>query len=346
MNYVMQVTSVLLLMSRIISAQNAQEQTVERTLEHLCNGSICDDLKPTIDTDNAALPGVNDETHPTTDTANSPTHNDLNNSFTLVPPFLIAAAVVMIAYMVINCLYLHCYAKRKMKKIAEMQYPMALVMREDSTTTGSVYTRFFSNEQGETEIMDGQPRIVYQPCDDNELGWQLEPHFISSLRSSTKSSSSGKKSISLKLPKIFGSQGSSETSCGPRSEQQISLEVGNSTRKQSFCLVPLERSHSVPAKKQQEQIPLKGFLSVIMSRTKSCKTAVTKKTSSKANDPQPCGSASDANAEPLIMTGSEERGDVFIQHATAQTAIFNVPTLNVIEVDSASSQHELVTIEK
>ena len=51
----------------------------------------------------------------------------------LVPPFLIGASSVVIVYVIVNCFYIHCYAKKKLQCLVA-QPPQGIVIGELTLT--------------------------------------------------------------------------------------------------------------------------------------------------------------------------------------------------------------------
>ena len=290
-----------------------------------CNATSCDKSPGyELETLEKSAPhGINDKTH-YKDADNNTNHPyDRNGPYWLVPPFLIGASTVIVIYIIAHCLYLHCYATKKMKKLVQRQYPPAIVISDEPTSTGSYKTftpvlRY--NEQG--ELVDGQQFVFYQPFDDDEWERQLELRRCSSahssFRSSIKSSSSRKKSISLQLPKFLGGKRPSVSST-MSADKQTSPDDRGSPKPPRVCLVPVGRSLSVPGTSDKQKTS-QGYLysPVVLARTQSCKSPSTKRPSVHQNT-KINGSASDGDLLPQmplpqIIIGN---GDSVVVHQSA-----------------------------
>ena len=90
--------------------------------------------------------------------------SEASDKYGLVPPFLGAASAVIIIYIVIHCLYLHCYAKKKMKRMAQhnalhSQTPATIVMTDHpSSASMQPITPIVKYEgaYGKTEVLHPQ----------------------------------------------------------------------------------------------------------------------------------------------------------------------------------------------
>ena len=217
---------------------------------------------------NAAPPGVNDKTHEKDeDRDRHPYERD--GKYWLVPPFLIGACSVIVMYIFVHCVYLHCYAKKRLRKLQSRPYPPAIVISDDPTSTNSYqpYTPVVKYEgaYGQTEL---HPFLLCHPFDDNEWERQLEQRRRSSVRSIRK-----KSSFSLQIPKFFGQQRPSVCSAGAVLDQSSSptdqdvpkLDSRRPTRA-SICFLPVGRTLSEPsaANADWSQLPAYMFPSVLM----------------------------------------------------------------------------------
>lgn len=256
-------------------AQDIPQQGHGSSSKAACNSTDCK-LPAENSQSKSAPPGINDKVHDRNLTDKHPYGK--NGPYWLVPPFFIGATTVIVVYIVGHCLYLHCYATKKMKKLAGRQYPPAIIINDDMSSSGSFapYTPMFQyNEDG--EVAEGQQFVFFQPFDDNEWERQLSLRRKSSVRSSFRSSfrkafhreSSRKKRPSLKVP---------GTGNG---EEQAPAEESSKPQRPRVCLLPVARSLSVPVQQdankqqqqQQQQKQQQGFIlqPVLLARTQSCK---------------------------------------------------------------------------
>ena len=258
----------------IIVAQSVKgyPDEIDIPLNRKCNDTSCVPSKPYWLEDDvgdkAAPPGVNDKTHAADDRNRHPYERD--GKYWLVPPFLIGACSVIVLYIFVHCIYLHCYAKKKMRKLATTrQYPPAIVISDDPTSTNSYqpYTPIVKYEgaYGQTEI---HPFLLCHPFDDNEWERQLEQRRRSSVRSSIR-----KKSFSLQIPKLFGKQRPSVCSAGAvlepsssASDQETPKLDSRRPTRASICFVPVGRTLSEPSGAPTDWSQLPGFMfpSVVM----------------------------------------------------------------------------------
>ena len=93
---------------------------------------------------------------------------DVSDKYGLVPPFLGAASGVIIIYIVVHCLYLHCYAKKKMKRMAQnsaLQSPTpATIVMTDHPSSASFQQMTplvkYEGAYGKTEVLQPQPYFM------------------------------------------------------------------------------------------------------------------------------------------------------------------------------------------
>ena len=99
---------------------------------------------------------------------NKNSKSEASDKYGLVPPFLGAASAVIIIYIVIHCLYLHCYAKKKMKRMAQhnalhSQTPATIVMTDHpSSASMQPMTPIVKYEgaYGKTEVLHPQSYFI------------------------------------------------------------------------------------------------------------------------------------------------------------------------------------------
>ena len=91
---------------------------------------------------------------------------DRNGKYWLVPPFLIGATSVIVVYVIIHCLYVHCYSKHKLDQIRSERAaaPAIIFSDRDHPSSSSVlaYTPVvkYDGSYGKTEMME--PCWLYQ----------------------------------------------------------------------------------------------------------------------------------------------------------------------------------------
>ena len=192
--------------------------------------------------DNSAPPGLNDKYHGTSNHNATKNSDSSQSHFWLVPPFIIGASVAIVVYIICNCFYIHCYAHKKIKKMAEKHFSSPILLTEEGSSSGSyqAFTPIITYNEGQEEPGHF---LFYQPYNDNEWEFSVdESSNRSSIRGSINSKSSFKKSI---LPKRLFSkkqQPSTSTSSAPEELQPAGR------KKASICLVLFNRSQSVPDK--------------------------------------------------------------------------------------------------
>ena len=207
-----------------------------------CNETWClDNQVP--NREQATPPTFNDKTHNGTNEQQRLDNNSYN-TYLSVQPFLIGASTVIVIYVVINCLYIHCYAKCKMKKLAERHFPPTIIISDDPTSNSSYqpYTPVVRyNEHG--EMIQGGSFVFYQPYEEEWEQSQYNLHAsLSSLGRSAKSKSS-KKKATLQIPRIFRKKKRTKTSI----ENTETLDDNRpSPQNTHICLVPVHRSRSMP----------------------------------------------------------------------------------------------------
>ena len=281
-----------------------------------------------------APPGINDKTHGQNLT-DAPYHPyDYHGPYTLVPPFLIGASTVICVYIVVHCLYLHCWTKKNMKKIAERQFPPALVISDDFDQTSrssiSGYSPLF---RGADSSDGGQHMFLYQVIDEDEWERQLALRRKSSVagpisrKSSLAFDSLRKKSVSLQIPAMFGKRSS------------ISVEQdGKRPKRGSICMVPVVRSlhnQAHNADYDNEVIALNGLggPAVVRPRTQGYSTqtynmqthrsALKHKTNSSS-------SGQESQMGPPSITITMEKEDIPELHAMEIHSSASSPALSII----------------
>ena len=186
----------------------------------------------------------------------------------LVPPFLIGASSVIVLYIIVYCIYLHCYAKKRMRKLEENNLqdtePNAAVkegpdvvgvndpLPPDGASVPPVTVTpvvRYDGAYGKTEVVEAQPFLVCQP---------LEPGDESVIGS-----------IQFQLPTLFAggrseskpSVSSSVDSCsvvGALDTEDV--ERSRATRA-SICFAPVGHTVKDPSSNgQTEWTPLQGFM--------------------------------------------------------------------------------------
>lgn len=175
--------------------------------------------------------GFNDKYHGSGWDNSTSNSGDRPNHYWLVPPFIIGASVAAVLYIICNCFYLHCYAHRKIKHLAERHFSQPMFLADEASSGGyQAFTPVAYDEGDDTGRF-----LFYQPINENE--WEVSVDESSS-RSSVRSKSSMRKKSLVK--KIFGKKkANSSTSSAPEEMQ------GD---KRAICLVPFNRSLSAPAK--------------------------------------------------------------------------------------------------
>ena len=211
---------------------------------------------------------------------------DKNNKYPLMPTFMISASSVIGIYIIVHCLYLHCYAKRKMRQLSRRNIsPHAIIFSDgDGPSTSSIqaFTPMVSydgSSYGHTEVSGAQPFIVYQTPDTPETP---SPEVSSERRPSKR-----KKSMHLQIPEMFRNRGRPRTSvcsAGATLETPMTSTGGTTSEadkprtrrptRASICYIPVSRTISDPtggAQNQQkfELTPLQGFIypSVVLPNT-------------------------------------------------------------------------------
>ena len=243
-----------------------------------CNGTQCSEET----VDNVAPPGFDDKTYGRTH-RNDYHPYDRNGAYWLVPPFLIGASTVITIYIIIHCLYFHCYAAKKMKKLAEQSYPPAIFISDEQTSTGSyqAYSPIVIYDQNEGESKEMPSFFLYQPEEEqhSQRAGSIRSSLKSSIRSSLKRSTTGsKKSVTVQMsnlrPKNQRSVSESESS------DQASGQDDARPKRVSICFVPVQRSLSVPASGSKKSRAMSIF-----QRTLSCKSKTADpKSTTKTND--------------------------------------------------------------
>ena len=90
--------------------------------------------------------------------------NDMDIKYGLVPVFLIGASSVIIIYIVMHCLYLHCYAKRKMQHMAAKSQANTTISLNNGHTSHNMQPVTpivkYDMPYGKTEILLTTPFLV------------------------------------------------------------------------------------------------------------------------------------------------------------------------------------------
>ena len=209
---------------------------------------------------------------------------DRHGRYWLVPPFLIGASSVIVLYIAIHCLYLHCYAKRKIRQMAGRAASTPAIVFSDGGDGPSVssipsftpvVTYDGASPYGRTDLRESQPFIVYQPTESPEK--RQRP------ASCRRASSSRRRSGHLRLPAFLGGKNRPRSSvCSESAAMETSTASSDGPpdprtdvrrARASICLVPVCRTISDPTggangQRTVEWTPLQGLLyppSVVLS---------------------------------------------------------------------------------
>ena len=191
------------------------------------------------------------------------------DKYGLVPPFLIGASIVIIVYIVAHCLYLHCYAKKKMRHMAESNTSHTTYVVNDGPSNASLAVRY-DGAYGRTELINTAHYLVCQkgPVDtsvvssDSEASGTSKPH-----QSTPKESRSRILAMFRKGPKKEPHRWSvgSGDSVGALPRVEMEPAAGPPARdasRTSLCFVPVGKP--VPEQKSNalnsEWTPVQGFM--------------------------------------------------------------------------------------
>ena len=197
----------------------------------------------------------------------------------LVPPFLIGAASVLVLYVFIHCVYLHCYTNRKGDTNIKKRTAPTILFNEAHSNASpmQVLTPMvkYDGPYGKTEVVEAQPFLVCQPFD--EADDASEPCLEK------------RPSIQVQLPRWLGGGGG-----GRGDEPRLSvcstgaimegtgggLEAPDGDRlhqtRASICFVPVGHSVGDASETSTEWTPLQGFVysSFVLARKPSYNMAV------------------------------------------------------------------------
>ncbi|ELT97803.1 hypothetical protein CAPTEDRAFT_210204 [Capitella teleta] len=149
----------------------------------------------------------------------------------LVPPFLIGACSVILIYIVVHCLYLHCYAKRKMQ---HMQ-PTLVFSDDGSNSSLQAFTPYVKYDAsfGQTELLVCRHSFE----DTRRKSSHLQLPFFKHNKPRLSTSSAG--SVLESTPPVEGEE-----------------PARNTRGRASICLVPVGRKSS----SKEEWLPLQSFM--------------------------------------------------------------------------------------
>lgn len=169
---------------------------------------------------------------------------DPEGRYWLVPPFLIGASVVIVLYIVVHCLYLHCYAKKKMRHLAARASQPHIVFDPDGPSSSSIpLTPVVKYERGtgRTELVEAQPFLFYEmdgvtsPETSDNYSYVEGQHLR--LPSFLKRKRSPRASVCSASATIGSVESSDNFSEGRRDFRQA---------RASICFVPVNRALSEP----------------------------------------------------------------------------------------------------
>ena len=197
----------------------------------------------------------------------------------LVPPFLIGAASVLVLYVFIHCVYLHCYTNRKGDTNIKKRTAPTILFNEAHSNASpmQVLTPMvkYDGPYGKTEVVEAQPFLVCQPFDEGDDA--SEPCLEK------------RPSIQVQLPRWLGGGGGgrgdeprrSVCSTGAIMEDTGGgLEAPDGDRlhqtRASICFVPVGHSVGDASDTSTEWTPLQGFVysSFVFARKPSYNMAV------------------------------------------------------------------------
>ena len=168
--------------------------------------------------------------------------NNMDIKYGLVPIFLIGASSIIIVYITIHCLYLHCYAKRKMQHMASQHRGgTTTILLNDGQTSANVQAVTpvvkYEAPYGKTEVMKTTPFLVEEQI--------KEPPPLNS----TKRAS---------LKQLFSNKSSKRNSLQcQESVKELSPRAGT---KASICFVPMGKTIEDPSGSSLNWTMLQGFV--------------------------------------------------------------------------------------
>ena len=177
--------------------------------------------------------------------------DDMDIKYGLVPIFLIGASSVIIIYIVMHCLYLHCYAKRKMQRMASKnQAATTTILLNDGQTSSNLQpvTPIVKYEApyGKTEVMQTTPFLVEKQ---------------NNLEVSNKSKKTISKRSSLKNILNNMSPKSNDKKPSISSYQEgMSEMIPPAGRQASICFVPMGQPMNDPSGSSNKWTLLQGFV--------------------------------------------------------------------------------------
>ncbi len=168
----------------------------------------------------------------------------------LVPPFLIGASSVIVLYIIIHCLYLHCYTKNKIRKIKARSRQPTIVFDPDMAQGSSIPLTpvvRYETDGKTTEMLETQPFLFYG-LDDGVTSRETEG------RADRRESASF-----ARLPSFLKRKRSRLTSVhsaaaelqhqGASQEPDARPELRRT--RASICFVPVNRTASDPSEQQE-----------------------------------------------------------------------------------------------
>ncbi len=221
---------------------------------------------------------------------------DVDIKYGLVPPFLGAASAVIIIYIIVHCLYLHCYAKKKMRSMAQHHNSVmqsasghdALVMPDQPSTKSQPRPQIVTYEgaYGKSEVLSPKQFFIHpkQPHEESTLQNDVNQHVpcsnsnkpgnvgntkgkrASSLLSSIKSYSSRKKkrqSTSSTGTDISGNVLIEQCDTLLQSQRKSPDYTMGPAVKTNVCFIPSGISDAdLKADESSEWIPVQGYVYV------------------------------------------------------------------------------------
>lgn len=182
----------------------------------------------------------------------------------LVPPFLIGASSVIIIYIVMHCVYLHCYAKRKMQQLAARAAAPAIMFSDDASPSSiQPFTPIvkYDNAFSRTELVNAQPFVFCHKSYESTHGQGIP---LKPLPTSGQKKSSFHLqlpgAISRRLSKQRFSTSSADSTQGPSHPTPSEARPEPSRPRASICFVPLSRAISDPNSDKHEWTAVQGFV--------------------------------------------------------------------------------------
>jgi hypothetical protein len=166
---------------------------------------------------------------------------DREGSYGLVPAFLIGAASVVVIYVTIHCLYIHCYAKKRMTRLMNEQQndqQAQTILVKDGTATFHPVTPIVKYEggYGKTEVVKAAPYIMYNPENEHSITCPHHHHHAQSATRKHRRAANAPnllRTISRKLSGKGNPQGrcpNSQGRCrGPRRSPNVPVPVPEDT---------------------------------------------------------------------------------------------------------------------